>query len=65
MSRQPSAIGAGDRVTVKPVKIARDEGASILISAGVLPTDRVIDSPPDSIRSGDKVRVQKAAANAR
>jgi len=59
-----AVVGAGDRVTVKPVKIARDEGASILISAGVLPTDRVIDSPPDSIRSGDKVRVQKAAANA-
>lgn len=60
-----AVVGPGDRVTVKPVKIARDEGASIVISAGVSPTDRVIDSPPDSIRSGDKVRVQKAAADAR
>lgn len=60
------AVAAADgRVTVKPVTIARDEGAKVVISAGLAPGDRVIDSPPDSIRSGDQVRVRKAAKDAR
>jgi RND family efflux transporter MFP subunit len=53
------------RVTMKPIKIARDEGAQVLVSGGLTPSDRVIDTPPDAIRTGDIVRVQaptKAAA---
>lgn len=52
-------LDRGGRVVVKPVTIARDEGATVLVS-GLRPTDRVIDSPPDSIRSGDRVKVQNA-----
>jgi len=44
-------------VTVKPVTIARDEGAMVLVSVGVAPSDVVIDTPPDAVRSGDTVRV--------
>ena len=44
-------------VTVKPVTIARDEGAMVLISVGVSLGDVVIDTPPDAVASGDKVRV--------
>lgn len=59
-----AVVGRDDRVTVKPVTIARDEGNVVLLSGGVLPTDRVIDTPPDAIRSGDKVHVQAAAKGA-
>lgn len=56
------AVVVGDgRVAVKPVTIARDEGNFVLLSSGVRRTDRVIDTPPDAIRSGDRVRVQSAA----
>jgi len=61
-------VSAKNVATVKPVTIARDEGATVVVSGGILRSDRVIDSPPDSIRTGDRVKVQKAAkgtANAR
>ncbi|EIZ78989.1 efflux rnd mfp subunit [Novosphingobium sp. Rr 2-17] len=45
------------RVTIKPVKIARDEGKTVLVSVGVVAGDKVIDSPPDSIQTGDKVQI--------
>jgi RND family efflux transporter MFP subunit len=64
-------VDAKGRVTVNKVTISRDEGAQVLISAGVTPSDRIIDTPPDAIRTGDMVRVQapraaagKGAANA-
>lgn len=56
-----AVVGRDGQVTVKPVTIARDEGAQVLLSAGVARGDRVIDTPPDAIRSGDKVRVQAQA----
>jgi len=56
-----AVVGGDGRVAVKPVAIARDEGNVVLLSGGVRPTDRVIDTPPDAIRSGDKVHVQRAA----
>ncbi|MCH8686545.1 efflux RND transporter periplasmic adaptor subunit [Pedomonas mirosovicensis] len=48
------------QVTVKPITIARDEGNSVIVSNGVAPTDRVINTPPDAIRTGDHVKVQTA-----
>ncbi len=59
-----AVVDSQGRVTVKPVTIGRDEGAKVIIATGLAPTDRVIDSPPDAIRSGDQVRVQQAAGNA-
>ncbi|HEY4545243.1 MAG TPA: efflux RND transporter periplasmic adaptor subunit [Pedomonas sp.] len=49
------------QVTVKPITIARDEGRSIIVTGGVAPTDRVIDTPPDAIQTGDFVKVQAPA----
>ena len=49
-------VNGQGRVTVKLIKITRDAGATVSI-AGLSPNDRIIDSPPDSIRSGDLVRV--------
>ncbi|WEK44801.1 MAG: efflux RND transporter periplasmic adaptor subunit [Candidatus Sphingomonas colombiensis] len=62
-----AVVDGNGRVTVKRVTIARDEGKTVTISQGVAMNDRVIDSPPDAIRTGDHVRVQsasKSAANA-
>lgn len=52
-----AVVGKDRRVTIKPVKIARDEGKTVLVSVGVIPGDKVIDSPPDSIQTGDKVQI--------
>ncbi|WP_260921513.1 efflux RND transporter periplasmic adaptor subunit [Novosphingobium sp. 9] len=54
-------LGSNDQVTLHPITIAQDMGKSVLVSVGVKPGDAIVDSPPDSIANGDKVRVQTAA----
>jgi hypothetical protein len=48
-------------VRFKPVAIGRDYGTSVEIASGLTRQDRVIDNPPDSLRSGDQVRVAGGA----
>ncbi len=52
-----ATVGSDNRVALKPVTIARDLGDVIEISSGLMPTDRIIDSPPDGIGKGDQVRI--------
>ena len=52
-----AVVGPDNRVTLRSIKIARDEGKTVLVSVGVRAGDKVVDSPPDSIRTGDKVRI--------
>ncbi|HEX7851610.1 MAG TPA: efflux RND transporter periplasmic adaptor subunit [Sphingomonas sp.] len=56
---QVAILGAGGKVLLKTVTIGRDLGDRIQISAGLTPADQVIDNPPDSIQSGDKVQVAR------
>ncbi|MBA4089046.1 MAG: efflux RND transporter periplasmic adaptor subunit [Sphingobium sp.] len=59
-----AVVGRDSRVTVRPISIARDEGATVLVASGIKPGERVIDSPPDSIQSGDEVSVQSSGKGA-
>jgi RND family efflux transporter MFP subunit len=52
-----AVVGPGDRVTLKPVTIARDLGTTVEIAAGLSPSDAVIANPPDSLVSGERVRL--------
>ncbi len=52
-----ATLGADGKVVMKPVTVARDLGQSIDISSGIVPGDRVIDSPPDDLSAGDAARV--------
>jgi RND family efflux transporter MFP subunit len=56
-----ATVGDGDKVVLKPVKVARDLGTSIEIASGLLATDRVIESPPDGVDNGDAVLVANPA----
>ena len=49
------------RVQLKPINISSDLGTTVEINSGLTPSDRVIDSPPDSLRSGDIVRIAAEA----
>jgi hypothetical protein len=51
------------RITLKQVTIARDLGKEVEIGSGLSPDDRVVQSPPDGIATGDLVRVAGAAGN--
>lgn len=52
-----ATVDADDRVVLKSVTVARDLGSSIEIATGLLPTDRVIENPPDGVVEGDRVVV--------
>ncbi len=54
-------VGANGRVHVQHVSVGRDLGGKTEIDAGVSPTDRVVNDPPDSIAEGQLVRVVDAA----
>jgi RND family efflux transporter MFP subunit len=48
-------VGNDNKVAIKPVQIGRDLGNSVEVVAGLSPSDRVIDSPPETLQSGDQV----------
>lgn len=56
-----ATLGAGDRVHFKPIIVGADLGAQIEVASGLLPDDRIIDNPGDSLGEGDEVRVSTSA----
>ena len=68
---QVATLGPGDKVELKSVKLGRNLGADVEVVTGLSASDRVVNSPPDSLSAGDVVRVveqsssqQESAANA-
>ncbi|HLY80362.1 MAG TPA: efflux RND transporter periplasmic adaptor subunit [Caulobacteraceae bacterium] len=60
-----AVLGPDDRAVLKHVSVARDLGSAVEIASGLAPGDRVIDNPPDSIVTGERVRVAAGPAAAR
>ncbi len=54
-------MGADGHVVIKPVVVGSDLGASVLIASGLGPKDRVINNPPDSLATGDLVRITQGS----
>lgn len=52
-----ATVGAGNKVIVKKITMARDLGKTIELSSGIEATDRVVENPPDGIADGDKVNI--------
>lgn len=50
-------LGANDTVTLQPVRLGHDFGDSVEVIAGLAPSDRVIDNPPETLQNGDKVQL--------
>jgi multidrug efflux pump subunit AcrA (membrane-fusion protein) len=50
-------LGVDGRAALKPVQIGRDFGGSVEVVAGLAPSDRVIDSPPETLQTGDQVQL--------
>lgn len=57
-----AVVNADHQVMLKPVTIARDLGASVEIATGLDASDRLIESPPDGIADGAKVKPRPPAA---
>ena len=52
-----AAIGQGERVALRPVKLGRNFGESIEVLEGVSRSDRLVLNPPDSLNEGDVVAI--------
>ena len=56
---QVAVVGPDNKVALKKITIGRDLGPEVEVTAGLLATDRVIDSPSDSLAAGFEVSVAK------
>ncbi len=54
-----AVVGDGDKVRMVPIDIRRDFGTAIEVDKGPKGDDRVILSPPATLKDGDKVKVEE------
>src|SRR5467141_2668423 len=57
---QDAVLDSNSKVVLKSVHLGRDLGDSVEIVAGLSPSDRVINNPPETLAAGDTVRVATA-----
>ena len=59
-------IGPGAKIELKPITLGRNLGTEIEVLKGLTVSDRLVNSPPDSLATGDTVRIagQPAAGSA-
>ena len=57
-----ATVGPDDKVAMKPIRIRRDLGTEVEVTSGVLASDQVINSPPDSLEAGTAVKVANSSA---
>jgi membrane fusion protein (multidrug efflux system) len=60
---QVAALDGDDKVVLKPVVVGRNFGNKVQIESGLALSDRLVDSPLESIQTGDKVNVANPAPN--
>jgi multidrug efflux pump subunit AcrA (membrane-fusion protein) len=58
---QVATVDVGGRVRVHSVTVGKDFGTRVQIASGVAVGEKVIDSPPDALANGDKVKVAAAS----
>ena len=54
---QVAIVGDGNKVVLKSIQLGRDFGDTVEVVAGLDPQDRVINSPPETLQSGDVVQL--------
>ena len=54
---QVATLDGNNKVVLKSVQLGRDLGDSVEIIAGLTPSDRIINNPPETLVAGDAVRV--------
>ncbi|MDH2354875.1 efflux RND transporter periplasmic adaptor subunit [Bradyrhizobium sp. SSUT112] len=57
-----ATLDSNNKVALKSVKLGRDLGDSVEVIAGLTPSDRIINSPPETLVTGDIVRVAGATS---
>jgi RND family efflux transporter MFP subunit len=52
-----ATVGPDNKALLHQIKIGRDMGDTLEVTSGLSKTDRLIDSPPDSLENGDPVKI--------
>lgn len=55
-----ATVDANSRVKLIPVKLGRDQGKEVEILSGISGNERIADTPPDAIETGDQVKAEAA-----
>src|SRR5882724_3296193 len=58
---QVATLDGNSKVVLKSVQLGRDLGDSVEVLAGLTPSDRIINSPAETLATGDTVRVAPAS----
>jgi RND family efflux transporter MFP subunit len=61
---QVATLDGNNKVVLKSVQLGRDLGDSVEVIAGLSPSDRIINNPPETLAAGDTVRVAAPAPQA-
>src|SRR5712675_1246588 len=61
---QVATLDSNNKVVLKSVQLGRDFGDSVEVIAGLTPSDRIINNPPETLAAGDTVRVAAATPQA-
>jgi RND family efflux transporter MFP subunit len=61
---QVATLDSNNKVVLKKVQLGRDLGDSVEVIAGLSPSDRIINNPPETLAAGDMVRVAAATPQA-
>jgi RND family efflux transporter MFP subunit len=57
-----AVVATGGRVTIRPIKLIRDEGNVVRVTGPIGVGDAVVDTPPDAIHTGQHVHVTQVMA---
>jgi RND family efflux transporter MFP subunit len=57
---QVATLDSNNTVVLKSVQLGRDLGDSVEVLAGLSPSDRIINNPPETLAAGDAVRLAAA-----
>jgi RND family efflux transporter MFP subunit len=52
-----ATVGSGDKIELKPITLGRNLGTEVEVVNGLTTSDRVVNSPPDSLATGDVVHI--------
>jgi RND family efflux transporter MFP subunit len=63
-STQVATLDSNNKVVLKSVQLGRDLGDSVEVIAGLSPSDRIINNPPETLTAGDTVRLAAATPQA-
>jgi RND family efflux transporter MFP subunit len=57
---QVAILGKDSKVTLKTVQLGRDLGDTVEVVAGLSPSDRIVNNPPETLVAGEMVRLVDA-----